>query len=141
MADPLSLTVNVEKASYDKGETVVFTGFVLDPNGGGVPYATVSIEVTDPDENQVHVAMTISGSDGSFNDELKVPNRGAEGTYTVYISASKAGYEDANLTTNYTVIPEFGFNGSPILVLASALILILLSRRKRFTMRERALTI
>jgi hypothetical protein len=122
-ADSLVLIANIEKPSYDKGETVIIEGFVQDTSGMGVSYATVSIEVTGPTGGHVHVAMTLSGSDGSFSDEFSVPEEITEGTYTVYLIASKVGYGDVNLTTNYTVIPEFGFNGASMTILTTAIIL------------------
>jgi len=135
-ADSLSLIVNVGKPSYDKGETVMIEGFVLDINGEGVPYATISIEVTDPTGGHVHIAMTLSGSDGSYSDEFAVPEEIAEGTYTVYVIASKVGYGDANLTTTYTVIPEFGFNGTSMTVLAAAILLPFLLLNRRASVRK-----
>ena len=92
----------------------------------GVPYATVSIEVTDPNDNQVHITMTLSESDGSYRDDYKVATHLPEGTYTIYVTASKTGYTDINLTTTYTVIPEFGFSSFSLLLLAISFLIILL---------------
>lgn len=130
-AEPLSLTAGVEKPTYDKGEVVVIKGHVLDSKGSPVPYATVSLEVVGPTGGQAHIAMTLSGPDGSFSDEFTVPEEVADGTYTVYIVVSKIGYEDGALTTTYTVIPEFGFNGSFAAALIIAVALIVLSINKR----------
>lgn len=130
-AEPLSLTAGVEKPTYDKGEIVVIRGYVLDSKGSAVPYATVSIEVVGPTGGQAHVAMTLSAPDGSFSDEFTVPEEVANGAYTIYIVASKTGYEDANLTTTYTVIPEFGFNEPFAAVLTIAVALIVFSANKR----------
>jgi hypothetical protein len=130
-AETLSLTASVEKPTYDKGEVVVIRGSVLDSKGSAVPYATVSLEVIGPTGSQVHIAMIFSGPDGSFSDEFTVPEGVAEGAYTVYIVASKTGYEDGALTTTYTVIPEFGFDKSFTTALIIAMMLIAFSINRR----------
>jgi len=130
-AEPLSLTAGVEKPTYERGEVVVVRGYVLDSKGSTVPYATVSLEVIGPTGGQMHIAMLLSGPDGSFSDEFTVPEEVAEGAYTVYIVASKTGYEDGTLTTTYTVIPEFGFDKPFMTALIVAMALIAFSIKRR----------
>jgi len=129
-AEPLTVTVSLNKTSYDQQETVMISGTVLDSLNAAVSNAIISIQVNDPSNNLVHVAMVTSGSDGRYVDQFIIGAGMSTGPYTVYVTASKSGYTDITQQTNYTVIPEFSEKYLPLLTFGVILAILILLRKK-----------
>ncbi len=129
----MSVNVSTDKQSYGPGEVISITGRVSDETAQGVAFASVSIQVNDPKGNPVHLTSILSGADGSFSDEFTIPAGSGNGGYTVFATASKPGYTDANSQTAYAVIPEFQSTAIPWLIPFSILFVMLLIRRERST--------
>ncbi|WP_455364145.1 carboxypeptidase-like regulatory domain-containing protein [[Eubacterium] cellulosolvens] len=105
-AESLNLTISINKETFTRGEIVIISGMVSDTNNGGVSNAIISIQVNDPNNKMVHIAMVISGSDGRFSNQFIISSGQLNGQYTVFVTASKSGYPDATMHANYTVIPD-----------------------------------
>jgi hypothetical protein len=126
----LSVNVSTDKQSYGLGEVITITGKISDETTQGVAFASVSIQVNDPNGNPIHLTSVLSGVDGSFGDQFTVPASSADGDYTVFASASKPGYVDASNQTAYAVIPEFPSMTVLWLIPFSVLLAMLLTRRQ-----------
>jgi len=98
----LSATFSV---SYQQGYTKI-AGTVTDINQSPVEGAIVSIQAIDPAGETVHFDMVYTDQIGRFTDEFKTPEV-FNGEGTIYVSASKAGYEKGSTQANFTAIPEF----------------------------------
>lgn len=98
----LSVTISTEKLSYDAGNPVGFFGYVSDPSGP-VGDATVSIQVVDPEGATVHIDHVRTGNDGYYSDSFRLGGDVSGGTYAVYVTASKPGYQDASNHYTFTV--------------------------------------
>ena len=96
----LSVTVFPDKAQYAPSETVRISGKVLDSQNNLVVGAGVSIQVGDP---AVHVQLVFSDGSGSYVDAFVLAGSTVPGQYTVFASASKAGYTSAQQQAQFTV--------------------------------------
>ena len=130
-ASQLFVTVSTDKQSYGPGELITISGKVLDNSQQGVAFASVSIQVNDPNQNPIHIASTISAADGSFTDQFTVPVGSADGGYVAFATASKPGYTDASNQAAYTVIPEFPAQSTLWLISIPLLLVALLMRRRK----------
>ncbi len=132
-AGQLTLTVSTDKQSYEAGQLMTITGQVLDTNLQGVALATVSIQVNDPNGKPIHLASIISSADGSFTDQFAVPVGSSNGSYTVFVTASKAGYTDSSNQIVYAVVPEFSISDMAWLILLPIFLAILVTRKRKTT--------
>jgi len=98
----LSIAVSTEKLSYDAGESVILFGYVRDPSGP-VGDATVSIQVVGQQGPIVHIDYVKTGNDGYYSDSYQLRGDAVVGTYAVYVTASKPGYQDASGHCTFTV--------------------------------------
>jgi len=91
-----------------QGLSVVISGKVTDASGAAVSNAVVSIQVTNPQATNIHLAIAYSTIDGSFQDSFLIPINSLGGNYTAYLVADKPGYDAARvtLTFNYSS-PDF----------------------------------
>ncbi len=99
----LSITVSTDRSQYVPGETVAISGKVLDSHGNPVLGAGISIQVGDP---PVYADGIISDNSGSYVDSFVLQTGIAAGQYTVYATASKAGYDSARQQTQFTILPQ-----------------------------------
>ena len=126
----LTLTVSVDKQNYGPGELITISGKVLDENLQSVAFASVSIQVNDPNGNPIHITSIVSTTNGSFEDQFTIPQGSTNGGYTVFATASKPGYTDASNQTAYTVIPEFSSSDVLWVMFIPLLLALFLVRRK-----------
>jgi len=126
----LTVTVTTDKQSYGPGELITINGQVLDDFSQGVAFASVSVQVNDPNGNPIHITSIFSNIDGTFTDQFTVPAGSVDGGYTVFTTASKPGYMEDSNQTAYTVIPEFPISDMLWLMLIPILLATLLARRR-----------
>ncbi len=91
----LYVSVWIGREPAQTGETILIEGKVTDDSGSAVPNAQVSIQVNDPAGTSVHIALVYSGLDGTYSDRFSLSSGAPSGNYTIYITASKPGYNDA----------------------------------------------
>jgi len=118
--DSLQLQVSMDKEAYDPDELIRISGRVSLSDGSPVENALVSIQVIGPTGETYHVALLYSDGAGEFLDEYRVQQGSPNGSYTVYVKASKVGFRDAQRQLQYLVTPELP---SPTLMASMALIL------------------
>ena len=91
-----------------QGLSVVIGGKVFDTSGMPVSNAVISIQVTNPQETSVHLAVAYSGSDGTFQDSFVLPLNSVGGNYTAYLVADKPGYDAVRVTLSFSYSsPDF----------------------------------
>jgi hypothetical protein len=91
-----------------QGLSVVIGGKVFDTSGMPVSNAVISIQVTNPQETSVHLAVAYSGSDGTFQDSFVLPLNSVGGNYTAYLVADKPGYGAVRVTLSFSYSsPDF----------------------------------
>jgi hypothetical protein len=131
-ANQLSVSLSTDKQSYDPGEVVMIAGRVLDQSLNGVVLASVSIQVNDPSGNAIHVGWILSTTDGYYEDQFIAQDNSMNGGYSIYVTASKPGYEDATAQASCIITPEFQASHLQWLMLLPALLLVLLvGKRER----------
>jgi len=91
----LYVSVWIVREPAQTGETVLISGRVADDSGSAVPNAQVSIQVNDPVGTSIHIALVYSGLDGGYSDRFPLLSGSPSGNYTIYITVSKPGYNDA----------------------------------------------
>lgn len=99
----LVLTASTDKTQYAPGETVTIMGKVSDNQSNPVAGVSVSIQVNDP---PIDILSAVSDQSGSYTDQFTLSGALQQGSYTVYISASKAGYNTAQQQLTFTVFPQ-----------------------------------
>ena len=91
-----------------QGPSVVIGGKVFDTSGMPVSNAVISIQVTNPQETSVHLAVAYSGSDGTFQDSFVLPLNSVGGNYTAYLVADKPGYDAVRVRLSFSYSsPDF----------------------------------
>jgi hypothetical protein len=76
----LPLTVATNSDSYTSGDLILIFGSIRDYDGG---YPTVTIQVSDPKENRVHLCQVEPKLDGTFNCTTTASARWSTGEYNV----------------------------------------------------------
>jgi hypothetical protein len=111
---PLYVSVYVDRANEFGRTAVTVFGEVTKSDLSPVALVEVSIEVNDPYGSSVHVAFMNTGKDGSYSDTFQLEKDAPAGNYTIYITANKLGFADAQakLTFSIGVIP-FDISISP----------------------------
>lgn len=108
------VSVSIDHASAGSREVIKVYGKVSDELGSPIQNALVSIQVDNPNGSTVHVALVYSSKDGTFKDEFSLAMDSPEGTYTIYITSSKIGYEDYRTKISFTLLfPNFSLLVSP----------------------------
>ena len=110
----LSVTVSTDKLSYEAGSSVSLSGNVTD-SSGPVGDATVSIQVVDPQGTTIHIVYVRTKNDGHYSDSFQLGGDARAGTYAVYATASKPGYQDASGHCTFTV----GASSTPNVVITN----------------------
>ena len=102
-------------------------GTVTDSNQNPISLVKVSIQVDDPSGKTLHVGFTNTDQSGNFIDRFSTPE-GLNGECTIYISASKSGYENGTAQGTFIAIPEF--STVFIAIIVPILLALLMLRRK-----------
>jgi hypothetical protein len=111
--EPLYVSVRADR-SVDGGITVTIYGEVTRLNQSAVTLAAVSIQVNDPYGSSVHIALLYSNSVGAYSDEFQLPANTAAGNYTIYVTASKPGFQDAHAKLTFLINnPHFSISVAP----------------------------
>ena len=100
----MELTLETDKQSYTIGETVFLFGLLTDSSNDPVKNAMASVQVVNPTEEIIHIELVYSDSNGEFVDSFTLKTSLDIGIYTIYITASKVGYQDTILTKEFSII-------------------------------------
>lgn len=110
----IRVTVSYAKELGPSGEEIVVTGRASDLSGLPVPNAAVSIQVTNPQGSSVHVVLTYTVADGAFEDRFTMGADAPTGNYTIFVTVSKTGYNDASVQLVFAFVsPDFTIVVSP----------------------------
>jgi len=101
----LVLTVSIAVELVEKEGTAVvrMTGEVLDPYDQPVKSAAISSQLNDPSKTSLHISLVYSKEDGSYSDEFIIV-KPVTGNYTLYLTASKPGYNDKNIHVSFSLM-------------------------------------
>ena len=83
-----TLTVNTNKNSYNLGETIQISGN-LKENGSNLANEQIGIQINKPNGELFFIDQTTTDSLGNFYSQVKIPENGITGTYTLYASTSQ----------------------------------------------------
>jgi hypothetical protein len=99
----VTTSINIE---YDEtgNSLIIIAGRVIDESNKTVPKASMSIQVADPLGSTAHIALVYSKSDGTFLNEFILKGDYLPGNYTIYLTATKVGYNDANLELPFSIL-------------------------------------
>jgi len=112
--EPLYVTVYVDTAASGMNVLVNIRGHVTRLNQSAVALASVSIQINDPYESSVHIALVHSDDNGEYSDAFQLPNTRPAGDYAIYVTASKPGFEDAYAKLTFSVqFTPFSISISP----------------------------
>jgi hypothetical protein len=125
----LSLTASTSKPSYGAGETITISGMLRDEGGNPVGGAAISIQINSEAGRPVGLELVYTNGEGKFSYEFKMPAGSDAGSYRIFLTASKPGFEDASAQLGFAFIPEAPMGSLPILMLALISSAILLLRR------------
>jgi len=113
-ARSLFLHVTIDMEPGFAGETVVVSGRVTDDAGAFVPGVAISTQVNNPFGTIIVAAFTYTGADGSYSVTFRLGPDSPEGNYTVYLTASRSGYEDDRARLGFSLSsPEFTVHSNP----------------------------
>ncbi|MEM2842681.1 MAG: hypothetical protein QXZ53_02270 [Candidatus Bathyarchaeia archaeon] len=134
------VSVSVNHYSSESTELIIISGAVSNTAGYPVQNALISIQVNNPNGSAIHVALVYSSKNGSFKDEFSLSPEAVEGNYTIYVIATKAGYEDFQTKISLTLFfSDFLIAVSPAVIelkrgeLQQALITLISSKPLNFT--------
>jgi len=113
-AEPLYVSVYVDRTVEDNRIAVTVYGKVSRLSQSPVNLATISIEVNDPYGSSVHIAFLYSNTDGSYSDTFQLESTRQPGNYTIYVTASKVGFQDAQTKFTFSIgVAPFNISISP----------------------------
>ncbi len=110
--EKLKVSVKLMHKSQDSSKVITMQGRVME-DGEGVRDSLVSVQVSDPNEESVHIALTYTNETGHFHDEFILEAEAIPGNYSLYLTASKMGYEDTRLEIPFTLYADFNLLVSP----------------------------
>lgn len=113
--EKLKVSVKLTHRSQEDSKIIIIQGQVME-DGKGVSDALISIQVNDPHGGSLHIALTYSNETGHFYDEFLLKGEVVPGNYTLYLTASKMGYEDAVINIPFTLYSDFNLMISPKLL-------------------------
>ncbi len=102
----MSVSVSTDKTQYSPNETVAISGRVLDGQNNTVLDAGISIQVNDPQNSLAHVQLVYSDQLGAYSDSFVLPASAPPGQYTIFVAASKAGYNTAQAQAQFSVLSQ-----------------------------------
>jgi uncharacterized membrane protein len=100
----ISASINLEKEDEEEIASIIIAGKVNDNLNKSISNTAISIQVEDPYGSTSHIALVYSKSDGSFMDQFLLKGDFLPGNYNIYLTASKIGYEDTNITIPFSII-------------------------------------
>ena len=101
-----SINVTTDHPQYVVGSSVLIAGKVLDGQSSPVDGATISIQVNDPQNTPVHVNLVYTDQSGAYSDQFALTPEAPQGKYTVFALANKAGLNNTQAQTEFTVISQ-----------------------------------
>lgn len=112
--ESLYVSVHVDRTHENGAVVLAIYGHVMRLNQSSVPLASISIQVTDPYGSSVHVALVHSDNDGSYSDVIELSSDRPAGNYTIYVTASKPGFEDGHAKLPFSIgMPSFAVSVFP----------------------------
>jgi len=102
----LLVSIYSDSSSYNPSEIVQIFGYVKDVSGFAVPMATVSIQVSDPLRNPLHIVVVTTQSDGSYLTTFTLPTIAASGLYTVFATATQSSSGASGSSVAYFTVPR-----------------------------------
>lgn len=88
-----NLRVFTDRQLYRRGgDTVYITGNISNSGKTSLYNVSISIQVSDQENNTVHVRQKLTDANGYFSDSLKIGENFNPGKYLVFVTASKQGY-------------------------------------------------
>lgn len=114
-APQLVLEVSViPKRGEKEGTTnVMITGRVTDKFNNPVPGATVSLQLVDASKASLHTSLVQSKADGGYSENVTI-TKPMSGNYTLYLTASKTGYDDIKQSVPFSLgLGDFDLKISP----------------------------
>ena len=112
-ARKMLILTSINPTQTDQGVSVIISGRVVDPVNESIPNAVISVQVNNPQNSSLHVAIAYTDNDGAFRDPFVVPQNSPAGNYTVYLAAEKPGYDTARQTLVFTISsPDFSIVAS-----------------------------
>ncbi|WP_455278065.1 hypothetical protein [[Eubacterium] cellulosolvens] len=109
----LSVSIKVEFPENETTAIVKMTGKVLDPYDTPVKSAAISSQLNDPSKTSLHISLVYSKEDGTYSDEFIII-KPVTGNYTIYLTASKPGYNDRNIKAPFSLMAgDFNLKISP----------------------------
>jgi len=122
MASPISIfaarkmfiQASFNSAQTELGVSVNISGRIFDSNNASISNAVVSIQVNNPLNTSIHVALVYTDTKGVFHDQpFLVSTESPAGNYTAYITADKPGYDKAQTTLTFSYsTPDFSIQTS-----------------------------
>ncbi|MCW3974859.1 MAG: hypothetical protein NWE86_01265, partial [Candidatus Bathyarchaeota archaeon] len=110
----VSASFSLERNEKEELVSIIIVGKVNDILNKSISSAAISIQVEDPYGSTNHIALVYSKSDGGFIDQFSLKGDFLPGNYTVYLTASKIGYLDTNITLPFSIILfDFSLYASP----------------------------
>jgi hypothetical protein len=100
----VSASLSLERNEKEEIVSIIIVGKVDDNLNKSISNAGISIQVEDPYGSTNHIALVYSKSDGSFIDQFSLKGDFLPGNYSVYLTASKIGYPDTNITIPFSII-------------------------------------
>ena len=100
------VTVSTNKSQYFPSEMVMVLGKVTDSQNNPLLGVGVSIQINDPTGAMVNIQLTYSDSNGAYSDQFTLPPNSAQGQYTVFVTATKAGFNPSQVQTKFSVGPQ-----------------------------------
>ena len=99
----LKVSVTTDQESYVAGDDVAISGYVRLGSGVSAAGASLSLTVLEPDGHELDGANLQTNDDGRFAENFTLPSTAANGTYTVYATASMLGYKETLTGDTFTV--------------------------------------
>lgn len=127
-AQQLSVTISLDKQTYNLNEVVAISGKVTDPLGNAVGDVSISILVSDYAGKSLYISRVYTRTDGIYQAQFTIPSTANVGTCTVQVTASKVGYDNGQNQFTCTLIPEFQ---DTMLVLTACLGIVLLTLKRQ----------
>jgi len=98
-----TVSINVKGGEKEGTTNVTITGRITDSFNNAVQGATVSLQLADPGKTSLHTSVTQSKADGSYSEAIIIA-KPMSGNYTLYLTASKIGYDDKKLNVPFALV-------------------------------------
>ena len=102
------LTVQTRQSSYLPGMLVEIFGVALDLAGSPIQDVAVAIEVQDSGSNTIFLDIAYSLPNGTYSDDFRLSIYAPPDQYTVYATASAAGFTSTSAQTEFQVSEAIG---------------------------------